>query len=66
MRSEVCIQPFSKNGKFMLGNELKSLLNNSDFKKIWFVSFSVRKGGIIRILPELKNAIGNGAEINLI
>lgn len=50
----------------MLGNELKNLLNNSDFKKIWFVSFSVRKGGIIRILPELKNAIENGAEINLI
>ena len=66
MRSEVCIQPFSKNGKFMLGNELKTLLNNSDFKKIWFVSFSVRRGGVIRILPELKNAIANGAEINLI
>ena len=66
MRTEVCIQPYSKKGKFMLGNELKTLLNNLDFKKIWFVSFSVRRGGIIRILPELKNALKNGVEINLI
>ena len=66
MHTEVCIQPFSKNGKFMLGNELKIHLNNLDFKKIWFVSFSVRKGAIIRILPELKNALKNRAEIDLI
>jgi len=50
----------------MLGSDLEGILKQSHYEEVWFVSFSLKRGGLIRILPQITKAIEHGTKFHFI